>query len=342
MRLAHGCAAWALLLLAGWAAADESWLNFRGKVEADPNKVYWLSAGDGAYVIYVASFRGDSAEEMARNLVQELRADFKLPAFMLKRVDEEAQAERERLRKLQEERGQTSRAVKVRVFEDYAVLIGGFKSEEAARKALPELKKRQAPKTLPHVRLQIWTDPLSARREGRHEPAKPLEEGRVSPFGHAFVTRNPLTTRLNPVEVQQVAAANQALGAAEKFSIFNNKKPYTLVVMVFRAPAQLQQERPSVFDLNAGFFGTRTRTTQSPWQNANWLADRLAHQLQDGGKGYETYLLHTSEATLVTVGGFSGPADPALKEAQQRLARLNVGGIQLLDMPYPMQVPNAR
>lgn len=341
MRWAQGSATSAVLLaMVTTALAQDGFLGFGSKIEADPNKTYPLSAKDGAFVIYVASFRGDGAEAHANSLVLELRSEYKLPAFVLRRVDEEAQAERERLKQLQTGAGPDTgaRPRKVRVLEDFAVVVGGYRTQEDARKALPELKARPAPKNLPAVRMQIWTDPFSIHREGRKEEPKALQEGAVSPFRHAFVTRNPLTPR--PLAGGAGDAATlQALNASERFSLLRNPEPYTLVVMVFRAPADPTPDRPSVFDLNPKMANNRARTTQSPWQHAMMLAERLATQLHDGGKGFDTYLLHLPEATVVTVGGFKGPQDPALLAAQRQLARLNIGGVQLFDLPYPLEVP---
>jgi hypothetical protein len=325
----------------GVVNAGDGLLGFGSKVEADPNKNYPLTANDGAYVIYVASFRGDDAEALAKALVYELRAEYKLPAFLFRRLDEEALAERERLKQLQAERGEEGiRPRKVRVLEEFAVVIGGYRTQEEARKALPELKARPAPKNLPAVRLRMWQDPFSMHREGRKEEPKVLQDGAVNPFRHAFVTRNPLTPRptaRHDYDAQQM----QALNASEKFSLLRNPEPYTLVVMVFRA-TDSNPDQPSIFDLNPRMANNRARLSQAPWQQALMLAEHLANQLHDGGKGYETYLLHLPDATVVTVGGFKSPTDPALLAAQRQLARLNVGGIQLFDLPYPMEVPGRR
>ena len=46
------------------------------RIEADPNKEYWLSEENGPWMIMAASFTGEGARTQARELILELRRDF--------------------------------------------------------------------------------------------------------------------------------------------------------------------------------------------------------------------------------------------------------------------------
>src|SRR4051794_38030084 len=53
-------------------------------VEADPDKDYPLSEKEGPWMIMAMTFSGEQAETEAKELVYELRKDFKLPAYIHK------------------------------------------------------------------------------------------------------------------------------------------------------------------------------------------------------------------------------------------------------------------
>ena len=67
------------------AAAAESPLTRMftlNRVEADPDKEYKLTEEHGPWMIMACSFSGDGAAEQARELVLELRSQYKLPAYV--------------------------------------------------------------------------------------------------------------------------------------------------------------------------------------------------------------------------------------------------------------------
>ena len=52
------------------------------KIEADPKKDYLLKESDGNWFVMAKKFSGDNAALDAKRLVYELRASYKLPAFV--------------------------------------------------------------------------------------------------------------------------------------------------------------------------------------------------------------------------------------------------------------------
>ena len=303
---------------------------------------YWLTAKNGQYVIYMASFRGDEAQSLAVDLVTELRKTHKLPAFVFRRLDEDALAEKERLRQEYIRRYGADAAKnmkKVMVLEEYAVVVGQYANQDAARKDLDRIKKIPKPTNLPiFSSLQVWTDPRNKDAQGQmYGVGDQIKEKKFDTFNFAFVTRNPLMPRMAH---NQPDNALQVLNQAEKYSLLNCKKPYTLVVMEFRAPVEIKESKPSVFD-QAVLSGSRSpyAPSQNYLEYSLNLAQRLSEVLRDNGRGYEAYLLHTRTSTLVTVGAFDGPDDQKLLETKKQLAGMEVAGVKLLQVPYPCKVP---
>lgn len=314
----------------------------QGSEPFQPNPDYMLTSKQGPYMIYVASFRGDQAGPIAQDLVTELRRTHKLPAYLLRRLDEDAAAERDRIRAEQTQRfGEGYKyGRKVKVLEDWAVLVGNYSTMDRAKEDLDRIKQTPKPRNLPiFSQLQEWTNPLAEKGKDRSKPAEKMQDTKIETFRRAFVTRNPLAPKADVARADDQPVLRQ-LNAHERYSLLNCKAPYTLVVMEFRAPVQVESDTPSVFDQKA-FAGSKSpyAPDKNYLEHAVILASRLTEDLRDNGKGYEAYLLHTRSSTLVTVGGFTGPKDPELQKAKQALAGMKVGGIQLLRQPYPCQVP---
>ena len=63
------------------AAAPWQFVSFK-KIDADPNKSYPVTEANGPWMIMVTTFRGDTAEKQAHELVFELRKHYKLNAYV--------------------------------------------------------------------------------------------------------------------------------------------------------------------------------------------------------------------------------------------------------------------
>lgn len=311
-----------------------------------PNPEYLLSARQGPFMIYVASFRGDRAGPLAQDLVAELRKTYKLQAFLLRRIDEDAAAERDRIRQEELKRygPEFKRGKKVLVLEDWAVLVGNYATFDKAADDLKRIKQVEKPRNLdifPH--LQQYTNPLAeTRKPGKVTEAQQLQDTRIETFRRAFVAPNPLAPRAAVARGNDDQQTLQAWNESEKYSLLRNPGTFSLVVMEFRAPVEVQDDSPSVFDQkNMAAFRSPYAPDHRHLEHAVALARQLRDQLNDNGKGYEAFLLHTKNATLVTVGSFKSADDPEMQKVVRALAGLNVGGIQLLRTPYPCQVPRS-
>src|SRR6266446_3283347 len=124
----------ACLFLAGEALA---------RVEADPSKEYAITPEAGPWVISATCYVGPDAAVLAHELVLEIRSRFDLPAWVFNKGDNERRQNMENWRKMQEALPPEQRLPYrgSRIQEQCAVLIGGYKDMDTARRALDKVRK---------------------------------------------------------------------------------------------------------------------------------------------------------------------------------------------------------
>jgi len=337
-RLAPG-STWTLFLTVVLAAPAQDSLTAR-------RDEYQLSPRDGPYLILVASFVGDEAETLAKNLVQELRRDYKLQAYWFSKSEQE-RAERDRLLEQWKRQHNNAPVRKYRIVDEYCVLVGHYKSLEAASKDLDRIKKLKPPSSVPP-----GPGLFIARPEYRQNVPNWLEGGRiqqgglVNQFSRAFVVRNPLLPSEKPpvptsADLAEEDAALISLNANEKYGLSKSTGKYTLLVSIHSGASVTTSPKPSVFDRinpwsnESGLFRTRPERETSAVQEAR----QLAQLLRDSRFGYTAYVLHSKAASFVTIGDFEGPDDPELARVQKQVAGLKVGPYQLLAQPVPLPIP---
>src|SRR5262249_55755547 len=118
------------LAILGFACLGLTAIVRAGGVEADPNKEYRLGPKDGPFMIYIASFRGDSDKgdspyDLARKLVYELRSspEYKMQAYMFSRSEQEKAQRDSQLKEMHERLGDDQYLQKVRIIPEWGVLI---------------------------------------------------------------------------------------------------------------------------------------------------------------------------------------------------------------------------
>jgi hypothetical protein len=306
----------------------------------------------GPWMILVASYRGEEARLKAEEMCQELRS-MKVPAYLYNRAEVEQRKEAERIAAIRELRKEQLRAsglpedtripIKtIRIEDQLAVLVGGFKDDVAARKYLDEIRKLKPSEKL---QLKAWV----AGPDGK------MREQAVNPFQSAFVCRNPSI----PVEkASQDGAPDPRLkeyNAGESYSLLKCPKPWTLVVRSYQGAAVVESQNAAK-SVMSKFIGSKSgELLNANAQMAHQLAESLrSKQKGQIGLGLDAYVLHTEYSSYVTVGGFDGPDDPKLQQMQQSLmsemnnpntslGRLNIiGNLQLLPQPLPMPVPQLK
>jgi len=294
----------------------------RAQTAATPSPEYLVTPAQGPWMICAASYTGPVARELAFKLIEELRTQYQLPAYVFNRGDkerQEQQAEIDRRRRQQEEwlrqRGLTPdlpfNPRIVRIEDQYAVLVGGYQTMDAATKALSDLKKRPAPKSVPHD--SYLSGPSEADQANGN--VRLNRETAINPFHTAFVVRNPTVPR---TEDNTLDPFLKDLNSRESLSLLRCKQPWTLVVKVFHGASVIQPQSapPSLMDK---LLGSRVgEQLDAGAVNAHNLAEAL-RQMK-----YEAYVLHTRTASLVCVGGFARKDDPAMEHVKLSLCRSKI------------------
>lgn len=309
--------------------------------EADPQKDYGVTPEAGVWMICAASYMGESAPKMAHDLVLELRRDYDVPAFVFNRGAEERRKLQEDLEKqrLQQEDmlrqqgiqpGQRLPSRHVRIEEQCAVLIGGYKDIDAAHSVLEKIKKLPNPKSVP-------VDKLMMAGTDSNNKIQELQTREANIFRCSFVTRNP-TVPQEKVDRSLDPATLKHLNADESYSLLKCKQPWTLAVKEFYGGMAIQPASapPTLLEK---LLGNKSEEHMSAiGRQAHEVARVLRESL-----GLEAYVLHTPVSSVVTVGAFANPDDPKIQQMQQKLKSLQLVGpaasIQFVSNPMPMPVP---
>src|SRR3954468_18549237 len=113
---------------------------------------YAVTPQAGPWMVFVASFEGEDSGKLAEEMVATIRRDYKLSAYLYNRGEEERRKEQERVEHIREEKRKLYRqygvadnvpikVATVRIEDQFAVLVGGYKDMDAARKALDQIRK---------------------------------------------------------------------------------------------------------------------------------------------------------------------------------------------------------
>jgi hypothetical protein len=318
------------------------------KVDCDPAKPYWITPEDGTWTICAGSFTGETSAKLAHDLVLEIRSRYGLPAFVFNRGSEMRRQQEDELQKRRQQQKEylekmglkpdlPLRLPKVRIEEQYAVLIGGYKDFDPASKDLVRIKKLEPPKSVPKDTLTYDVVPApgaSKKPEGQRAV--------VNPFAHSFVARNP------SIQVQKEAGNKpdpfwKELNDGETYSLLKCGKPWTLAIKEFSGQTMIQpQSAPTKF-LNLLTGSRMGEQLNASALNAHNMAEAL-HKI-----GFEAYVLHTRSNSIVTIGGFDSASDPRMQQLERALhdnLRFTYENTQSSDpnmglfaRPMPMEVP---
>jgi hypothetical protein len=323
-----------LLLLAALTAASLPALGNPRDVEADPAKDYTVTPEAGQWLICTgASFTGPQAQQMAHELALEIRRRYKVPAFVFKSGEKERREQQEHLERMHQLCPNVPVRI-VRIEEQCAILVGGYKDMDSARRALNEIRKMKLPTDL-STSVGAERDPQGSRKEG----AKPAGE---NPFVISFVVHNP-TIPLEK-ETDKPDPFLKELNDGRPYNLFKCRQPWTLAVAQYQGATVVQARNTSSggFLKALGLDSEAGKLLNASALQAESVAEVLNKISAQKQLGFEAYVLHTRNASVVTVGGFSGLDDPNLRKTQQLLATLSFregSPIKLFVTPLPMQVP---
>lgn len=312
----------------------------------DPNQDILVHPGLGQWMICLISYSGNESPAMARKMVVEMRSTYRLNAFIFNYGQEEKRREYERVRAEIDRQinvfkqnnvslDQPLRVPHQRIEDQVAVLVGGYPTEEAAKRMLDKMKDFKPPspdKVHMHTKFGGLTDPNDPSRITTGEHVY------VNPFKRAFLVSNPTTKVERPKEWDQLdIAVLRKMNADEDFSLLKCKKPITLAVKHFRTPTVVQPKSSTGQFLESLGLGNKTNErTDAAAESAHNLAELLRKSKLDA------YVLHTKFLSVVTVGGYESHDDPALRATQNLfVTRLNeqLKFLDLFPTPVPMFVP---
>jgi hypothetical protein len=319
-----------------------------------PNHPLRLKPEHGSYFVLVKSYSrpgrpdpndpGMTARELAEGLAAAVRQiDPNVPVYLYEHISDEKRADaaaaaaaRQRsaafLASVAEYRKQSQLQgmeflepdVKVRYksfnYKDQiGVFVGGYRTEEEAVRALAVVKKWPAPadnRLLDGAAIVRPVNPTAP--DGRTT----IERGFLNPFTQAMVAPNPTVPRPKTAPATAVDPFVVRLNERNPYNLLKATKTWTLGVKSFTAPIVFSSDGEAAGVMRkpaAPGFGGDALTAGAG------QAESLAKALRElkGPQGQpldlEAFVLHTRTASLVTVGQFDGPTDPALLEAQRLL-----------------------
>lgn len=362
------------ILVIAWVLTVSLIMQAQSPATQETTIKYPLTEREGPWLIHIASFRGDQSLEFAHRLAEEARSKHRLLTFIYSMNEKDAKADREQLRQHQikmigsdkvAESEERQKFKTVRVVKEYSVFVGNFPDMEKARYEAVRIKEFAPPSSIPAYGVHLYKEPTSKARVDpqsseagglfgmkssvKTEEGKRLAETQGNPYRQAFVVRNPMLAKLTqaPTVVTQQSPAPidpawRELNDKEKHSIFTCAKPWTLVVAKFAPPTEVQSSiHNSVVQTGSML---PAQNLGKGLEAAAETARQMAELLRDGGKGYDTYVFHTRQYSLVTVGAFDSRFDPKMEQAWTILKNFAESQTTepfslLLKLPLPMQVP---
>ena len=354
------------LAFAGVATATPPWkklVPFKS-VDADPNKMYWLTEDEGPWMIMATSFAGPGAEAQAHKLVMELRKQYKLEAFMHKRTFDYTQPVYGRgvNRYGGPKRMRYQSATK---FDEIAVLVGNFTSYDApgVQEDLERLKTARpacldiSSESVKKATTQRFIGLRELQRLVHSDP----EVRELGPMRRAFVARNPLLPKeyfvgggIDPFVLD--------MNREVEHSLLDNPGEYTVRVASFQGESYFQGEEQKQGDKHLGASLDRLNQGRSnKLEQAADSAHRLTVALRK--RGVEAYEFHDRFESIVTIGSFDsvgtklpdgrldlrpevykimqdyGAETSALPQHGQAFKPRSLDGIRFDVQPTPVKVP---
>jgi hypothetical protein len=284
------------IFAAGPLAAEPFWAMLMPikKVEADPNKEYVMTKEHGPWMILATSFSGEGAEDQARDLVLELRSRYNLEAYthemtfdftdgvIGRGVDATGQPVRMQYQKDE-------------VIREIAVLVGNYPSvgDPEAQETLRKIKYMRPDALSPKERESTSQSLAALRMIQKALLPKGDDRKKKGPMGHALLTRNPLIPReyFAPRGIDEFI---EKINSDVKYSLLDCAGQYSVKVATFTGKVVIDQQRIQALENGAPM--------KSRLDEAGEDAETLAIALRQ--KGYEAYVLHDRNLSMVTIGSF--------------------------------------
>ena len=303
---------------------------------------YPLPTAGKPWMICAATYLGADGADLAQQLVAVLRNQHRLAAYIYNRGDEERrQQEVEWQERLKNAHGAPIRRRAVRVMDQYAVLIDGFPDMAAATAYLPKVKALPLPTlSLPNGKTPY--DTMLTQEPDNLKKQMITRRVNVNPFHNAMVVRNPALGSA-AVTRSKYDPFWKELNAGEAHCVLANPKKYTLMVKEYTGARIIQSGMQSSGFLSALGMGGKEKNTLDA---AEMQANELVRVLRSPQLGFQSWVLHTRQSSMVFIGGFDSLEDPELQRLNLQLTSLKFhtkqGGtdpIGLMTQPVFVEVP---
>ena len=306
----------------GWLPA--SWFSTE---RVEPSAMFPLAEGDGPWLVLATTFRGETAREDARRLVQELRGRQKLTAYTHEKAFDYTGTQRGAGLN-PDGTPKTMRYANARQVVEVAVLVGDFAScdDPRGQKTLQKIKGLR-PEALggSAAKQSLMSDFLQANREhlraAGDAAAKP-------PMHAAMLIPNPLLPD-DFFARQEVDAFVQEMNADVTHSLLDNPGRYTVRVATFSgagtfdaggnaSPSGPGEKSGGMMDVNRFVEVLRGSGWQNPRLQGVETESRLveaadkAHRLTEALRrnGWQAWEFHDRDSSIVCVGSIDQLAVP--------------------------------
>ncbi len=289
--------------------------------------------------------RGLTALELGESLAKEIREQFAVQAFLFEYISEDRKAEHKAIvtarRKARGEylaqvRAMEKRAklhgveflmpdnklhvLKHETRDQIGVLVGGFQSEADAQKALALVKKWPSPKN------ELLMDGSAIVKPG--PDGKPVVQStRLNPYLSAFVVPNPSAPRDHSARSARPAFDPFIIRLNEDnpYNLLKAKKSWTLAVKSFTSPVEIVNKNSDTSLMRKFAKSKGANVLAAGAEQAEAMAKAIRAMKDPSGQSLnlEAFVLHTRSASLVTIGQYDDPNDPALLATKRLL-----GGIK--------------
>jgi hypothetical protein len=330
----------------GWAA-----LSRAQTLPQPPSYRYALTPQAGAWMICVKSYKGDRARGLAEELAEYIRNEHKLPAYLFdwgrnqraeedQRVGELRKQYDDLVKKFGGEAVGTFRPKRIYYPDEYAVLIGGWKDMETARKALDGVRKLKPPPE------KLADNVLAGGPAEEGGKSAVTHNAPINPFLLAFVVPNPTIPKTKAEnDPEKLDPFVKEINDGRKYNLLECHKPWTLVVKVYHGTTIVQSSGGG-----SSFLKKLIGKNDDVLNAGAAQAENLAEILRKMQPSFESYVLHTRGSSIVCVGGFDGLEDPKMAETQALLSKVSFRAdpthpdaelslVQLNAQILPMKIP---
>lgn len=306
--LVAGASAAALVLVASAPARAQAplqRLSLFKKLETSPDKDYPLTEDKGPWLILCSTFLGKDAEAQAKQLVLELRRDYKVAAYIHEqKLDLGGTVTGRGLDKYG--RPKQMKHAKSGEREEFAVLVGDFPSgdDPEAKRILEKIRYAKPDCLNPEKITEAGQQNSRALAGWRAMTAglswNPNDTKSRGPMGKAFMVTNPMfpDDYFKPKGIDPLV---EKMNENVEFGLLKSNGKYTVKVATFQGSAISMPKEVKAVESGEKRLKSRLEIAAI---NAHLLTIALRE------KGYEAYEFHDHASSIVTVGSFASYGTP--------------------------------